>query len=338
MCRWVTICLTLSMFVVVSPGSSEQETTANALFKLMLLDDQDIADIKAGKIVAADRVGQLELKGSNLLGVVLARLEAPLEKTAPILEHTLNAALKRAAAFSAVLEERGPFPAVSFAPDEDSEAELLLKFKGGNRFNLSASEMQKLKSAPTSTQDGSALQAASEFMTEVLDGRFRSYVERGLDGIESYQRKKGKEASPGEELRLIDNAAKPFESYVPKFYQAVVGFPKKDPDLQYRYQVIKKTVSKRPAFVLLQRITDVRPEYVAVSQREFYVSHTYNSLAISVLIVPYEGQTLALITTDTFTERVTGATSAIAKPVGRKRIRNSVLSLMKRLKANAESG
>lgn len=338
MFRLVTICLTLSILAFAPAASSAQKTTANALFKLALLSDEDIADIKAGKIVAADTAVKLELKDSNLLAIVFVWVKAPLEKTARTLEHIFNTATKQPPAFSAVLKEGEPFPAISFAPGEANEAGRLLKFKGGGRFNLSASEIQKLKSVAKSTKDDAAVRAASEFMTAVLDARFRSYVERGLDGIEDYQRKKGKVTSPAEELRLLDKESKALEPYFPKLYQAIIGFPKKDPDLQYSYQVVKKTLNKRPTFILLQRITDARPEYVAVRQTEFYASHTYNSLAAGVLMVPYEGRTLVLMSTDAFTDKVAGAKSGIAKPVGRKHIRAAVLPLMESLKASAEGG
>ncbi|MEE9157013.1 MAG: hypothetical protein V3U60_01320 [Gammaproteobacteria bacterium] len=67
MFRLVTIYLTLLMLMFAPTASSGQKITANALFKLVLLTEQDIADIKSGKIVAADTGVKLELKDSNLL-------------------------------------------------------------------------------------------------------------------------------------------------------------------------------------------------------------------------------------------------------------------------------
>jgi hypothetical protein len=306
------------------------------LFELAGFGEQEAARLEAGKIVIPE-TGALELKDSNILAVLFTWVEAPLDVTARALEQTLDAASGEQARLAAELDEVGPFPAVAFEADEEGEAERLLRFTGGGQFNLGVDEIERLRSV--SDAEGSELARASAVLTEVLERRYTQFLDRGLAGVEDYARKGDESASPAMELRLTNDGVKDkLGSVVPKLAQAVAAFPRRMKGMEYRFRVVKKIVNKRPAFLLMSRISESRPDEINVVQTEYYVSHTYNSLYALAILRPYEGGTLVVLATDNFTDKVAGAMSGIAKPIGRKRLRAAVLPLMEDLRTTIESG
>ena len=66
------------------------------------------------------------------------------------------------------------------------------------------------------------------------------------------------------------------------------------------------------------------------------MGHSYNSLVTAILLLPYEGGTLMGISTDAFTDRVTGFASVLAKPIGRSKMKAAVMPIVLRVKARAE--
>lgn len=319
-----------------------QAAMIEEIFALANLDEPDLQDLRDGSIVLGDDdiLEEFELSDTNLTAVLFALVRAPLDRVATTLERTLATATLEEAAFVGTLRPGRPFPAVGFSEADAREVRRLLAFDGGGRFNLAAAEIAAIRSlAESGGRDVDAARAeVSRLVRGFLDERFRRYLARGLDGLSDYRRGGDAVTSPADELRLVESDLRVLEKYCSPVYQELIAYPEISGDLVHTYRVVKKPLNKRPAFVLMHRIVDAREDQVTVAQREFYVSHTYNSLTSLVLMLPWEGGTLVLMTTDTFTDKLAGMPSAIAKPIGRKRIRSAMLPLMEKLKRSAEAG
>ena len=71
---------------------------------------------------------------------------------------------------------------------------------------------------------------ASEAARAVLSARFNAYHEKGLAGIEPYQRSSNTTASPAEDLQVALANSPMLEQRLPEFYAYLRAYPRSRPD------------------------------------------------------------------------------------------------------------
>ncbi len=108
----------------------------------------------------------------------------------------------------------------------------------------------------------------------------------------------------------------------------MANFPDSPEGVEHDFFLEKKLVQDRPSFVLIHRMLEIAQNHALVVAREFYVGHTYESMQVAVVILPYKDGTLVTMGTDTFTDRVTGFASGIAKPIGRRKVAEAVKPIL----------
>jgi hypothetical protein len=213
---------------------------------------------------------------------------------------------------------RSVFDDVGFDAHESKEQQRLLGVKPGPTFNLHAETIERFRAIAAGDD---AEEYATELYRDVLAERFRAYRARGIDGILSYARGGGREASPGVELTAAIESSEFIRKRFPVFHEALLRYPASRESLtDSRFYWTKKSVADRPGFALLHRMLAVGDNGALQVDLEFYVGHTYNSMLTICGVAPYEGGTLVLAVNRTFTEKVTGMGRSLKKSIGRKMI------------------
>lgn len=326
----------VTLLLLPAPGSSQTAETKAAIqeiFRYVKLEPSNLEALRAGQIVEGYH-SELDVSKSNLIVILLGKVNAPVNKVADELREELATAKKEKLISAAEIHDDQPFPSVNFEASELEEVKRLLRFKGGDRFNLSATEtehVQQIAEDLKGAQADERLARVSAVYGKIVENRYRRYRESGASGIEPYLRQGGKVSSPAEELRLLEKEVEFLERWSPKIYRALVDYPNTSPDLAHTFHVIKKDVDERPAYALVHQMVDEGDDYFFVHLREYFVGHTYSSSYMVIFLFSYEGGTLAALSTDAFTDKVAGIMSGIAKPIGRGRITATAKPLLVRL-------
>jgi len=333
--------LALCLIVAALTGPrADSEITIDAACERLGLDEQQLADVKAGKIVS---VNYEELTDKELaIGMVMI-VKAPLpEVMSLILESKVLEIGKDLLDFKR-LGDKQPTDE-DFADLELDEAEIrkLLHVKAGSEYNLSASEIERFQALGESLGRGCEKkpECAAEVMAEyrqVLRERLESYRGGGLAAIAPYARGGKKLASPGEELKTATEDPFLVKDRRPDLYKAVVNYPS-DPfeGIEHRFSWLKLKVQGRPAVVLVHRMVLEEPELGLALERQFYASHDYNSGLASFGCFAVQDQTMVFYTNRTSTDQVEGFAQDMRHSIGRKQMRAEILATFEDARAKLQ--
>ena len=329
----------IALLLVPMLGSSqtpETEAVVQKIFKGLELKPSELRSLRAGEIVVAYK-RDYDVSRSNIVSVLLAQINGPVDRVADELRKEFAKEASVKATLVADIHEDQPFPPVKFEASEIQEVDQLLKFKGGDRFNLSAAEIKRIQEVAKNLKGAKTdekLDKVSAVYGEILENRYRLYRESGLKSIAPYQRNRGRVSSPAKNMRILEERIEFAVKPNPKMHAALIDYPNTSPDLVHTFRLIKRDVRKRPVYALMHRMVDegdVGDDFVLIHQREYFAGHTYNGVYILVFLLSHEGGTLAFLSTDAFTDRVTGAMSGVAKPIGRGLITGAARPLLQRL-------
>lgn len=199
------------------------------------------------------------------------------------------------------IESEADFAAIGFNPDSDREFKeverLYNELEKGDDYNLTAAEFESFKKALEPGRNlprEEKMAVASEAVCQLLIGRYNAYRKNGLKGIEPYLRGK-KEVNIGNELRITTETLDVVEDYLPDYYSNLLNYPAGSECCQQRFRWLKVRILKRPAFGLTHSTVHRTDEILIVTERHFYVTHTLNSLQLTVAWIPYaEGTYMGL--------------------------------------------
>jgi len=188
------------------------------------------------------------------------------------------------------------FDSISFKATSDrefKEVELLHNLKKGEDYNLTPQEFTTLTASLKATKNASReekTEAASKAIRELLLGRYRAYTKQGLAGIEPYKRGK-KNVNIGNELKVSTETLDIVEDHLPDYYNNLLNYPAGADCCQQRFRWLKVKLMKRPAFALTHSSVLKKDNLLIITERHFYVTHSLNSMQITVVWLPYEGDT-----------------------------------------------
>ncbi len=348
--------LTLSVIIAIGLISAQALIVPNACpdQKLPVTVDQMMAhlgfdrshkkSLLDGKILSTGMPEMENMREELAVAAVMLVVRAPMEKVvgaylngdsfrqdSNILEYKLIRAAKKGV--SAAEED---FKPVGYTAKESSEVEKLLDFKGGDAFNFSQYEIKQFRAI--NQKDSDVRDKVSQVLRRILVGRYRSNLTRGLEGVKSYYRSKGRHSHPERELTVAVASAKLLENHFPDFYQSLLNYPE-DPikGVKSEFYWFKNLLENRPTFQLSHVMTDISGHYGIVAELQFYVEHTYNSMFTVIGCVPYEGGTVVFCANRTFTVQVTGFGSSLKRSIGRRRIEDAVSSHFAKLRSVLEA-
>ncbi|MEM7355238.1 MAG: hypothetical protein AAF657_30790 [Acidobacteriota bacterium] len=226
---------------------------------------------------------------------------------------------------------RGALGKVGLDRAEIDEATAFLRSARGDDFNLSASEYARV--GTHAAAGGSSLDAANAAYRELLLGRFESYRQAGLSGIEDYARKGRKVSQPALELRAALANSPILESRLPSFHRHLGRYPQGPlAGVQERFYWVKRRVEERPVFSLIHWSLLVRPEFAFLAERTFYASHTYNAQQVYFGVMPFEQGVMVFYLNRTFTDKVDVFAKSVAHKIGRGKVAEPIRLIFETLR------
>jgi len=225
------------------------------------------------------------------------------------------------------------FAAMSLGSDAKKQAKIFLSAKPGEDLNLSQTEIAAFQAL---AKQGADEKAVEDQIRKLLLARFQAYHSGGLDGIEPYDR--GDKQTPvGGDLRRAVEAAKIVQKNAPSFYDALLNYPKPHPagleeDFGWTHYIAHGT----PVFLLTHRLWMPDGDAWVVSQRQFYVTGSYNCVQAIAGLLPVNGGTLVVYVNRTSTDQVTGFGSSTKRTLGTKVMSSQIRDLFEKAKAAAE--
>lgn len=284
------------------------------LNKLGLTLGEQVA-VEEGKLVTRDIERRLD---NELAAVAVTRTPASIDAVRAMMFCDPGASPPRVAARTGIrvpLDE-ADWRGVGFSDADFARLDDLLGGGPSEALNLSAAEADQLR--------GLSGPDLGEAYRSILMSRVDAYANRGLAGISPYARRDG-ESSPAHELGSALEATTPLlQGSFPQVAAALAGPPMAAKGVEQRFSWSRPNIDGQTAVVLTHEVIDESGMHCLLAQRQFFVSHTYNSLQSVTLAVPSGDGSLIVRIGRTYTDRVAGPFSGMEKKVGQKMIRESL--------------
>lgn len=255
----------------------------------------------------------------------------PLSKVAGYLRSDNSITLDVGITAHGILTEHSGAGSLATVTLSREEAQALLSAEPGDQFNLSAHEIEKLKTFNQMSQK-IIEDAVNEHFRAILLQRYKAYRYGGTDAIAPYAREDGLDSKPSLELQQAVNESVLLARYLPDLRKAWLDYPKALPlGAVETFPWVEKTVEGRSAAILRHRVNMDWNGGVLVLTREFYAAHSYNSSQWLTGCLPYRDGTVVFQQVRSFTDQVTGMVSDVKHIVGRKLLKDKMLKSYERL-------
>ena len=217
---------------------------------------------------------------------------------------------------------------------QSDEAKRYLAARPGDALNLSIDEIQAFHALASAGADPKS--NVEQQLKLALFDRYRAYLADGLDGMAPYARSSGIR-KPSDELRAASEAAALLNKYAPDLWQLLRSYPHGKPaGLEERFYLLRYDLNGRPNYALRHRMALPFSGGVVLVDRDFYVSHGYNtSQAISGLIPVPEG-TVVFYRNRVSTDQVAGLGSSMKRTIGRSVMAKQLTEIFQRSRASFE--
>lgn len=224
------------------------------------------------------------------------------------------------------------FAKLTLSPDGKNQTGLYRDAEPGDDLNLSTEEIaafQALKGKPDS--------AVEDQVRKQLLGRYEAYRKKGLGGIAPYARD-GDPTDPAADLKSAIEASSGIQKYAPNFYKVLAGYPDAPaPGFEEGFNWVSYRAHGTPVFILTHGFSMQDGDVIAVCQRQFYVSASYNVEQAVAGFLPVKEGTVVLYVNRTSTDQVTGFGGSAKRSIGSKLLASQLEGLFTSLqKAAAE--
>lgn len=276
--------------------------------------------INSGKTVVISREDQERTDTAIALSMILY-VKAPYEDVLGVLNDSANqlSGYKNSVYIDIkdIDNAKTYFTKIGFRADEMDEVDELFDYDGGDKFNLSKDEIQKLQKVIRTSKNH--LVDASSFFQEVLYERFQSYLKNGVKGISDYEHsdsdatvKKGIEKST---LGMIV-----FKNNFPNLYAYYMNYPnvKENKYIKEKFAVVKDKLDGRVVFILKHQLLEQKDNFTLIAQREFYISNSLDAIQTQIVCLPYKDGTFVALSSQSYTNKVSGFARGMAVKIGRK--------------------
>jgi len=329
----VAVCRLLGiLFILQGIPAFAESPTAEEVLSVLGMDKGQIAELAQGQPVA---YGLSEGRDDELAVGVVWYLPVPLDKVAGQLRLEDPDLLDVDITAHGILMEHSGADSLAPVVLTREEAQALLDAGPGDEFNLSAHEIDKLKTFKQElkrTPHRAIEDAAGEHFREILLQRFEAYRRGGTNAIAPYARNENMNSKPSLELRQAANTSAILSRYFPALHKAWLDYPKAlPPGAREVFPWVEKNVEGRLAAILRHRIHMDWNGGVLVLTREFYAPHSYNSSQWITGSLPYRDGTVIFQQVRSFTDQVAGVASDVKHLVGRKLLKDKMLKSFERL-------
>jgi len=206
------------------------------------------------------------------------------------------------------------FSALTLEPDGAAETRRYLAASTGETLNLSADEIQAFTALAA---DGAGQSQVEAELRRLLLARYQAYRQYGLAGMAPYQRRGGP-FEPAGELRRATAAARPLQQHAPAMQKLLLSYPDGKPaGLEEHFYWLRYVLDGRPNYTLRHRLAAPIGDVFVTADREFYVSHGYNTSQAYAGLVPVPEGTLVVYRSRVSTDQLAGFGSSVKKGIGR---------------------
>lgn len=231
------------------------------------------------------------------------------------------------------------FKAFYFQEAQTSEALALLNAESGDQFNLSSSEIEELAEIRKNQNDSKQqdiLLSISGVYQKILLNRWRQYKDHGIEGISEYSRE-NENAKPGLELRGALKSCIVLSGLFSDLFNDLRNHPNRfSLGIEENYYWLNRALEDRPTAILGHRVFQETSLGSIVVDRQFYVSHSYNTTHDILGALPYLNGTMVFHAVRTSTDQVLGVGSIIRHNLGRKFLKAELLHRLLKLKQAVE--
>ena len=320
------------MVLVAQTAAAAGRFTVDQVMADLNLPADAAARLRHGEILHSDP----QESSDRELGVDLTFLvQQPLAEVLKAFRTLVD--LKANPQLSASVQIRGPGTPADFAslvlePGGAAEANRYLAASPGDTLNLSADEIQAFNALASVGDDPKP--QVEEQLKRLLLARYQAYLERGLGGIAPYERR-GEPCEPSGELRRASEAARILKQHAPALQQQLLSYPqRKPPGLEEHFYWLRYDLDGRPNYTLRHRLAMPVGEIFAVADREFYVSHGYNTSQAFAGLIPVPEGTVVAYRSRVSTEQVAGFGSSIKKGIGRSVMAKQLTDIFERTRVS----
>jgi len=337
--HWQATTTFLAVLAMSCPLSAEI-LEGHTLLKKLHVSQKEIRKLESGEVVTK-LASEFEQSPRELAIDATVIVRRPLQDLIAESEDEITLVPGKLILDSGELTGEGDFGAVAFSKDEAEEAKRWLDAVPGDDLNLGKKDLETISRLKAHREGRSDLELGSEAVREVLAQRFRAYLNGGLSAIEPYARSRDKEVSAGAELKLSNEQLFGIDKYFPSYFDTLVNFPSHSDCCEHRYMWMKAKVRKRPTFILVHRIVQESENFVLVTERHIYASHTLNSLQLTLGWLPYEesgGTTYLGIATSANSDYLTGFVGKMIRILGANKGAEMVGDVLVDIRDDLEAG
>ncbi len=237
------------------------------------------------------------------------------------------------------------FGRLGFSASDGEEVEGLLNAEPGDRFNLSAGEidgfMQLQEKLSKVTDEAARAEAVSRHYREILRQRWHDYRAKGLAGIAPYAHAEGiPAAEPAAELRASAASDRSLARFYPELNKAWLDYPAGGlpTGATEQYFWMNRTVEGRPTVVLGHRLVQSTGGGGVIAIRHFYVSHSYNSINLVIGCLPHRDGSIVFYAQRTSTDQVAGMARELRHAIGRERMKEQMTGRLESLRKALKAG
>ena len=301
--------------LVVHAAVADGSFTVDRVVEDLNLPADTAERIRSGEMVHSDPMESSEREMAVGLTFLV---QLPLAEVLKAFRATVD--LKADPQLSASGPIRGPGTLADFAslvlePDGLAEAKRYLAARAGDTLNLSAGEIQAFNALDANDRDPK--RRVEDQLKRLLLGRYQAYLANGLDGIAPYARRDGRR-DPSEELRRATLASRLLRLHAPALQQVLLSYPAVKPaGLEEHFYWLCYNHDGRPNYTLRHRMDLAVGEVFATADREFYVSHGYNTSQAFAGFIPVPEGTMVVYQSRVSTDQVAGFASSMKKGIGR---------------------
>ncbi len=206
------------------------------------------------------------------------------------------------------------FASLVLEPGGPAEAKRYVTASPGDKLNLSADEIQTFNALASGGDTKARVEAQ---LKQLLLRRYQAYLDRGFAGMAPYERSHGP-CDPSDELRRASEAARLLKIHAPAMQRLLLSYPEAKPaGLEEHFYWLRYELDGRPNFTLRHRLALPIGEVYVVADRQFYVSHGYNTSQSFAGLIPVPEGTMVVYRSRVATEQVAGFGSSMKKGIGR---------------------
>ena len=323
-----TLCTLFAITLLASAGLRAETLTGEMILDGFDVSERDRAALQNGEVLAFDGE-EYESTARELAADATVLVDSSIAEILDQVDDVPSIIPDKYLIEFVDVSSPADFEQVAFSDGEFDEADALLKARAGKDFNFSDGELQRIGALNKGARSrADRLAAASTALREILVNRYNAYQEKGLDGIGDYQRSKRKAISIGRDLRLTTETLEPFSPYYPEYYRVLSSYPAGASCCEHIFRLIKAKIRKRPTWALSHTIIQSTDNFLLITERHYYVTHTLNNVQVTMSWVPWDEDTQMGLAVSASTDILDSMMGRMLRPLGRNKARDLVSDMM----------